>query len=258
MVVEIRRDTSAPPLILEVDMSRFSRAGKVVAQKLLLLMAKRNYYLMKGNVDDKINYTIDPIMNGPWTVSVDIVRSATLELISCEISQYDIEGAIAEVGVFQGDFSRLIAHFFPDRRFYLFDTFEGFDSRDREYDERENLTDLFHEFNKTNLKSVITKIPSDSRVVIKKGWFPDTAIGLEDEKFCFVSLDVDLYKPTMAGLTWFYPRLSPGGYILVHDFNSNNYRGARKAVREFVKEYGASYVPIPDTGGTVVISKAPK
>jgi O-methyltransferase len=88
----------------------------------------------------------------------------------------------------------------------------------------------------------------------KKGIFPETAKDVND-KFCFVSLDVDLYEPTKEGLKFFYPLLSPGGVIMVHDFNNLNYKGVREAVLEFCREKGISYVPIPDIGGTVIIIK---
>ena len=61
-------------------------------------------------------------------------RAAALELIAREIYRYNIEGSTAELGVFKGEFSRFINHYFPDRKLYLFDTFEGFDSRDVEVD----------------------------------------------------------------------------------------------------------------------------
>lgn len=39
----------------------------------------------------------------------------------------NISGCVAEVGVFQGEFASVINKNFPDRKLYLFDTFEGFD-----------------------------------------------------------------------------------------------------------------------------------
>ena len=38
--------------------------------------------------------------------------------------------SVAEGGVFRGDFAKYINKVFPDSKLYLFDTFEGFDSRD--------------------------------------------------------------------------------------------------------------------------------
>lgn len=41
-----------------------------------------------------------------------------------------IEGSVAEAGVYQGNFSAVINKCFPTRKLYLFDTFEGFDSKE--------------------------------------------------------------------------------------------------------------------------------
>ncbi|WP_208873060.1 TylF/MycF/NovP-related O-methyltransferase [Fretibacterium fastidiosum] len=90
--------------------------------------------------------------------------------------------------------------------------------------------------------------------IVKKGWFPETADGI-DESFCFASLDVDLYQPTLAGLRFFYPRLSPGGYLMIHDFNNREYPGVRQAVREFCTETHAGYVCLPDFCGSAVIAR---
>lgn len=40
------------------------------------------------------------------------------------------------------------------------------------------------------------------KCMIKKEYFPDTTARIETQ-FCFVSLDLDLHKPTLEGLQWF-------------------------------------------------------
>jgi O-methyltransferase len=70
-----------------------------------------------------------------------------------------------------------------------------------------------------------------------------------------VSLDVDLYKPTLAGLEYFYPRLSVGGCIFIHDYNNRRFKGVRKAVEEFTDATGATLVQLPDFAGTAILSK---
>ena len=95
-----------------------------------------------------------------------------------------------------------------------------------------------------------------SNAVIRKGYFPETAIGLEEERFAFVSLDTDLYKPIKAGLDFFYPRLARGGVIFVDDLGHPELPGVRKAVIEFCKKEKIGYVSIPDgTDSTAVIVK---
>ena len=71
----------------------------------------------------------------------------------------------------------------------------------------------------------------------------------------FVSIDTDLFAPVLAGLEFFYPRLSPGGFIFVHDYNNALFPGAKAAVQEFSARNGASFVPLTDIYGTAVFSK---
>lgn len=65
---------------------------------------------------------------------------------------------------------------------------------------------------------------------------------------------MDLYQPTIEGLKFFYPRMSSGGIILVHDYNNVRWPGVSKAVNEFFP-MGVGFVPIPDKNGSVLIQK---
>ena len=56
------------------------------------------------------------------TKSHDFVREKQLHLLAQEIIRNDIKGAVAECGVYKGEFSKLINAFFPNRDLYLFDT----------------------------------------------------------------------------------------------------------------------------------------
>jgi len=76
-----------------------------------------------------------------------------------------------------------------------------------------------------------------NNIIIRKGYFPETAKGLESEMFSFVMLDLDLYKPTLAGLEFFYPRVKAGGYIFAHDYNSpESDHAVSRAMNEFLKD----------------------
>lgn len=178
-------------------------------------------------------------------------RLAVLELMTREIKNYNIEGSAAELGVWKGDFAMMINHYLPDKKLYLFDTFEGFDERDAEVDRAEKFSTASYDFSQTSEELVLSRMEHPENCIIRKGWFPDTAEGVDD-KFCFVSLDTDLYQPILAGLKFFYPRLVKGGAIMIHDFNNKkDYPGVRQAVRDF----GVSYVCLPDACGSAVIVK---
>ena len=63
--------------------------------------------------------------DGGHAVSGDWVRYKTLEAICRELNS--VPGAMAELGVFRGEFAAAMNTLLPERRLYLFDTFTGFD-----------------------------------------------------------------------------------------------------------------------------------
>ena len=97
-------------------------------------------------------------------------------------------------------------------------------------------------------------MPYPAKCKIVKGFFPESAAGVNDD-FVFVSLDADLYEPIYQGLRFFYPKLVKGGYIFIHDFNNDHYKGSRKAVEQFCEENEINYLPIPDSGGSAIVMK---
>ena len=172
-----------------------------------------------------------------------------------EIRKRNVRGSVAEVGVFRGEFAQYMNHAFPDRKCYLFDTFEGFDANEALSEiKRGNCTDAFVEaYKNTNVGVVLERMEYIENVVIKQGFFPESLDGL-DEQFAFVSLDVDFEESSYEGLKYFYPRLSTGGYIFVHDYNSS-LLGVEKAVDRFEQDMGVNLckMPLCDANGTMVV-----
>lgn len=178
----------------------------------------------------------------------DPVRFATLALAINQIRKNNIKGSFAEVGVWRGDTSRFIHLLAPERTLYLFDTFEGFPSEDLEHND--------DRFGDTSKEIVKERIGGLNNIVIRKGYFPETAKGLESEIFAFVLLDLDLYKPTLAGLEFFYPRMKSAGYIFAHDYNNPESNWAvSRAINEFMRGKPEKLVEIPDLWGSIVIRK---
>lgn len=184
----------------------------------------------------------------------DYVRNSSLELVAHEINARNIAGNVAELGVYRGDFAKIINEVFPGRKLYLFDTFEGFQERDVRIEKERVYSSGSQDFTKTSIDLVLAKMKEPGNCIVKQGYFPDTAQDVHDI-FVFVSIDADLYKPIYDGLCFFYPRLAPGGCLFVHDYNNDEYQGAQKAVRQFCDDNGIGFFPLPDACGTAVIVK---
>ena len=180
----------------------------------------------------------------------DYVRMRTLEALCRELD--GIPGAVAELGVYRGGFARCINALLPDRTLYLFDTFKGFDAAEA----KGEAAGFVQAHRNTGIEKVMRLMPHPEKVIIRQGLFPASLGGLED-RFALVSLDVDLEESTLAGLRWFYPRLNPGGFLMLHDYNSPRLPGVKRALRRYKAERGQRIpaVPLCDVNGTLVLCK---
>lgn len=190
---------------------------------------------------------------------LDYFRYRGFELMANEIMRYDIQGAVAELGVFRGTFSKLINKKFSGRKLYLFDTFDSFDQNEYMYERNKGRCpeNFYDNFKSTSVELVLDSMPYPDNCIVRKGLFPETAKGLENEEYAFVSIDVDLEKSMLAGLRYFYPRINRGGGIFVHDYNNYLLEGVTEAVIAYEREIGQRLmkVPLADEGGTLVICK---
>ena len=181
------------------------------------------------------------------------LRLSQMRLISKELESNDVKGAVAELGVYKGEFAKEINRSFPNRNLYLFDTFEGFSQEDLSY-ETELSRRWFGDFTDTDEQKVMKKMHHPDMVTIFKGRFPET-VPDKDIRYAFVSIDADLYQPTLSGLKYFYKNLSEGGVILLHDYNSKQFPGVKKATEEFRRKESLLLIPLPDFHGTAMIIK---
>jgi O-methyltransferase len=192
------------PVIKPSDINNFSFDGIIIAST-----ARDNIY--KQLVDE---LGIDSFKILKYDSFRHLAKHAAIKNMAQLIYENNISGNVAEVGVYQGESAKLINKYFPDRILYLFDTFEGFVDADIKR-EIEIGTDWITKrsyllSDDTSIDIVLEKMSNPEMCVIKKGYFPKTAEGLEDV-FSFVSIDVDLYQPTLEALKYFYSRLSGGG-----------------------------------------------
>lgn len=184
----------------------------------------------------------------------DKVRFYTLWFQIEHLKKNRVPGSFAELGVYKGITANIIYEMDRRRTLHLFDTFEGFDERDLQAENNNGTKYSKKEFADTSVEAVRAYINGGDKIVFHKGYFPQTAIGLESEQFAFVSIDADLYRPTLDGLNFFYERLSPEGVMLIHDYN-HNWEGVKKALDEFLRTIPECIVEIPDWQGSALIVK---
>jgi hypothetical protein len=87
---------------------------------------------------------------------------------------------------------------------------------------------------------------------IHQGWIPAVLAALPDARFAFVHIDVDLYRPTLACLEHFWPRLAEGGAIVCDDYGAPRFPGAARAWDEYCERHRIPFVVL-DTGQSVIL-----
>ncbi|CAN5532616.1 hypothetical protein BH10BAC1_BH10BAC1_01860 [soil metagenome] len=170
------------------------------------------------------------------------------------LKKLNVAGDFAELGVHKGETAKIIYEMDPSRKLHLFDTFEGFNEKDLLLEKQKENKFSTANFSDTDLQTVKKYVGGENKTIYYPGYFPSTAIGLDNTTFAFVHLDADLYLPTIEGLRFFYPKLSPGGVIIIHDYN-HTWDGIKKALDEFIPTIPESLIELPDWKGSVMLVK---
>lgn len=207
-------------------------------------------YLERGGLVDVIDDAKAFAADGPLG---DTERFVFFCLALDQIQKEGIGGNIAELGVYKGQTASVLARMARrlGRTAYLLDTFEGFDQRDFSGPD----DGRGPQFDDTSLSAVRARV-GDANTTYIKGYFPETAKHLDpDETYCLVHIDCDLYAPILSGLEYFYPRMAPGGFLIVHDYTSLQWEGTERAVDLFFADKPEAVIPLPDSAGSAVIRK---
>jgi O-methyltransferase len=158
----------------------------------------------------------------------------------------DVPGDLIETGVWRGGvpiFMRavLAAYGVTTRTVWLADSFEGLPPPDpARYPE--DLGDTLHLLDelRVSLEQVRAHFERygllDDRVAFLKGWFRDTLPAAPIGKLAVLRLDGDMYESTMDALTHLYPKLSPGGFVIVDDYGA--IAACRRAVHDYRDAHG--------------------
>jgi predicted O-methyltransferase YrrM len=151
--------------------------------------------------------------------------------------QTRVPGDYAEVGVYRGASAKLMCEAKGEKDIHLFDTFAGLPGSEAiDIRFRPSMFSAQEE-------AVRKRLAKYEKVHIYPGVFPGTAGSIRDKQFAFVHIDIDIYQSTRDCLELFYPRMSPSGIIISHDYPSS--AGVRKAFEEFFADKRENVVNLP-------------
>jgi hypothetical protein len=179
------------------------------------------------------------------------------ELIECLSAS--LAGYVAECGVYQGANALVALLSSPQLRsrcYELFDSFEGL--RALSENDPKSREGEFADANFDSLRETLAVFP---KVQLTKGYFESTLPRLDRHDYAVVYVDCDLESPTRFCCEYFWGKIQPGGYLLVHDywFPENeqrlpakaNFLGVKRAVDRSIEQLSHESVIFPETSHAV-------
>ena len=145
------------------------------------------------------------------------------------------EGSIIEIGVWRGGTGALIAKKAKicgiEDRVFLCDTFTGVvkvGEKDSTYKGREHA-----DTSRQVVEELIQTRMNLGNVEILEGIFPDqTGHRVEDLRFRFCHIDVDVYESAKDIVNWIWDKMVPGGIMVYDDYGFSTCDGITKYVEE--------------------------
>ena len=180
---------------------------------------------------------------------ISIERAFALAAALRHVHQNRIGGDIAECGVWKGGACLLASHILhhsadTQRLIWLYDTFEGMPppgDEDRIASSGCPLSERSPEgwwaAGIAEVRKTLTRSPLPlDRFRLVKGRVEDTLEREVPESIAVLRLDTDWYASTRKELEVLYPKVSPGGVLIIDDYG--HFTGARRALDEYFARRG--------------------
>lgn len=167
----------------------------------------------------------------------------------------NIPGDFMECGVWRGGacaFAKavLTAHG-SDRSVWVADSFQGLPPPERPEDDVDLQTRIYPmlAISQPQVQALFERLDLlDDNVRFLKGWFSDTLPTAPVETLSVLRLDGDYYDSTIVALDALYPKVSPGGFVIIDDYGE--LEPARRATHDYRAAHGitAEIVDIDGVG----------
>ncbi len=170
----------------------------------------------------------------------------------------EVPGCIVECGIYQGNslfsFAKFLEIFHPGDRIrdvIGFDSFKGFESfSEEDGPEYPNRSKVLGGWNPNEFKEAFDKlvevyhedmfVPHAKRIKIVEGDILETIPAYVEKhpglRISLLHLDVDLYKPNLTALEHLYPKVVPGGLVVLDEYGMTEWGGESKAFEEYFGE----------------------
>ena len=214
--------------------------GNKIRDREFDLLKRRGYQVVTARSDEKRRGGLDWPTDAETMIGME--RLDNLQYCVETVLRESIEGDLIETGVWRGGASILMrgvlaAYGVTDRTVWVADSFQGLPPPDPAY-----AADADSEFHKDKQLAISEETVRnnfrrygllDNQVRFLAGWFKDTLPSAPIEKLSVARLDGDMYESTIQALESLYPKVIPGGFVIIDDYAI---RMCRQAVDDYRNE----------------------
>lgn len=160
-------------------------------------------------------------------------RARTLNRLAQKCERAGIPGALVDCGCYNGGSSVMMSTGAPSREVWAFDSFEGLpEATDRDPDRARGWAGVLRA-SEDRVREGFERFATPARLQIVKGWFQDTfpSAAPKIDQVAVLHADGDWYDSVRLTLETFYPKVAPGGFVVIDDYNE--WEGAKTATDEY-------------------------
>lgn len=167
-----------------------------------------------------------------------------------------LSGDFVECGVYRGSFAMSNMMYIDfkniiDRKYYLFDTFNGLD---KEYSSEEEYTNHRCDYPES-YNFVVDSFKDYPNVVIVRGAVPKTLSKVKIEKVAYLSLDMNSVIPELEAIKYFWPKMVAGAITVLDDYGWPGHENQKKAMDDFALSVGVKILYLPTGQGLMIKSR---
>lgn len=177
-------------------------------------------------------------------------------------SASQLEGDFVECGVSYGFLSSAVMEYLDwdrlGKTFYLLDTFGGMDPRFVTDGERQagalnkSQAALDLGMYAGSADSVRANFAEWSNQRVIAGTVPETLDQVDADAVAYLHIDMNCAPPEVAALRHFWPRLTPGAFVLLDDYANRGRDEQRLAMDALASELGVSICTLPTGQGLII------
>jgi hypothetical protein len=185
------------------------------------------------------------ILNSKMPHHTTVLATVLLDALLEQIEGSLVPGAIVEVGAYEGGNAMALLMLSHSqnallRKYYVMDSYEGFPELSS-LDPKSFTAGAYA--TGTPSEHISNQFAAFDNVTVVKGFVPESFSCLpKQESYALVFFDCDLYEPAIATFEFMWAKISPGGFLVVHDYcaEAGGFEGVKTAVDQYF-----SNLPVP-------------